>query len=150
MTKLWSGILNALWLTAIMMLIFCVLRRPFLEDKPTDKDYVRAIVGEASNQPEGTQVCVAHALRNRGNLKGVYGYSAKHVWSENDRTWKKAWVAWELSGQEKEDPIQGATSFGTAEDLFKTFGAKAAFVMGSSIQCGDFYFYKPNKVEVLK
>lgn len=101
-----------------------------------DKDYVQAIVGEASDQTEDTMICVAHALRNRGTINGVYGYHAEHVWTENDWTWHKAWVAWELSGKEKEDPTHGAKHFGTITDLENMEDTPDILN-----QCGDFYFY---------
>jgi hypothetical protein len=123
-------------IVVLLIVVFIFSVKGFCEkytpSKPLPKDYVRAIVGEAANQSEDTMVCIAHALRNRGNLKGVYGYTAKHVWTESDATWGKAWEAWTISGQEP-DTLHGAKNFGSLADLGDNFKAKAL--------CGDFYFY---------
>jgi hypothetical protein len=112
---------------------------------PQDKDYVQAIVGEAANQSEDTMVCIAHALRNRGTLKGVYGYKAAHIWSESDGTWRKAWIAWYLSGLEKNDPVHGAKNFGAYKEWARVNDVMLGFGMGQEsvikAKCGDFYFY---------
>lgn len=110
-----------------------VMTHPVLHDR----DYVRAIVGEASNQTEDTMICIAHALRNRGNIEGVYGYNAEHVWNESGATWHKAWIAWELAGNEA-DVTHGARNFGTASDLAKYDLTENLLIKR---KCGDFYFY---------
>lgn len=100
------------------------------------KDYVQAIVGEAADQDEDTMICVADALRNRGTLKGVNGYKAKHIWFEKDVTWQRAWLAWMISARQP-DKVHGAKNFGTANDLIK-MGVKSR---DTKAQCGDFLFY---------
>lgn len=99
----------------------------------TDKDYVNAIIGEASNQTEKTMICVAQALRNRGTLKGVYGINARHIRNESELTWNKAWIAWDLSSR-KPDTIRGYKNFGTWHDLLNKRPV-------NYVKCGDFLFY---------
>jgi hypothetical protein len=126
-----------LWIIGFCFLFF-IIKVVFPEPHhPTDKDYAQAIVGEASNQSVGTMICVAHALRNRGNLRGVNGYNAPHIKNESKLTWRKAEIAWELSGKEKEDPVHGASNFGTFDDL-EDVGVNTEDTIA---QCGDFYFY---------
>lgn len=120
------------------LLVVCLVLSHFIHFKHVkiaDKDYVQAIVGEAANQSEATMTCVAHALRNRGNLKGVYGYGAKHVQTESKATWRKAWVAWSISGHEY-DITHGSKNWGTLDDLEANDIEK-----GIKIQCEDLYFY---------
>lgn len=101
----------------------------------TDKDYIDAIVGEASNQSEDTMICVAHALRNRRNLEGVYGYHAKHNAKETKDTWYKAALAWSLSAFES-DTTQGSKNWGTIDDLEQMDQDVTV-----KVQCGDLLFY---------
>lgn len=118
-------------ITLILGILFCTgCGKPCF----TDHDYITAIVGEASNQSEGTMVCIAHALRNRGTLKGVYGFNAFHVFNEPKAVWRKATIAWDLSAHEP-DFLHGVKNFGTLRDLRKEGDVKIF------AQCGDFYFY---------
>jgi hypothetical protein len=120
----------------IILIVFCICGFYEVNHRDYNQEAIQAIVGEAANQSEDTMICIAHAIRNRGTLKGVYGLNAKHVWSEPDWVWRNAMVAWDLSGHEK-DVVNGAKNFGTRQDLdkqdFSTFTIKA--------HCGDFYFY---------
>ena len=45
-----------------------------------DAQAVRAIVGEAAGESFEGKLAIACAIRNRGNLHGVYGLNATHVW----------------------------------------------------------------------
>lgn len=125
---------------AVLLMIFVVILCAILNFSPKhsfqDKDYVQAIVGEASNQSEDTMICIAHALRNRGTLKGVNGYRALHIWREPKSVWKKAWEAWDISAHEK-DVVNGDMNFGTDQDLTDVGIDEDTDL----IQCGDFYFY---------
>lgn len=58
---------------------------------------VRAIIGEASGEGLEGMRCVASAIRNRGNLKGVYGLKARHVDKQPKWVWKLARKAWKES-----------------------------------------------------
>ena len=99
-----------------------------------DQQAIQAIVGEASNQSHNTMVCVAHGIRNRGNLKGVYGVNASHNDSEPEWVWLSARDAWNESLAEK-DTVNGAKNWGTFEDLNKLG------VTAYKANCGDLYFY---------
>ena len=99
-----------------------------------EDDAIDAIVGEASNQSYDTMVCVAHGIRNRGNLKGVYGVNASHNDSEPEWVWLSARDAWNESLAEK-DTVNGAKNWGTLDDLEKLG------VTAYKANCGDLYFY---------
>ena len=60
----------------------------------SDKQCIRAVIGEASNQGYEGMLAVAVGIRNRGTLKGVYGANAKHVDNEPMWVWKIAKRAW--------------------------------------------------------
>ena len=62
-----------------------------------EKQAIRAIVGEASNQGYEGMLAVACGIRNRGTLKGVYGLKAKHTDKEPKWVFKKAKKAWRES-----------------------------------------------------
>ena len=66
-------------------------------DEIKDKDAIRAIIGEASDQGYTGMLYVAVGIRNRGTLKGVYGLKAKHVDKEPDWVWDLAKKAWKES-----------------------------------------------------
>lgn len=98
-----------------------------------DAQAVRAIVGEASNQGYKCMTYVAHAIRNRGTLKGVHGVYARHNDNESAYTWEMAQTAWDESKIEK-DPTHGSNSFGTEDEVpVGTFYVDI---------CRDLYFYK--------
>ena len=60
----------------------------------SDKQCIRAVIGEASNQGYEGMLAVACGIRNRGTLKGVYGANAKHIDNEPMWVWKIAKRAW--------------------------------------------------------
>ena len=62
-----------------------------------EKQAIRAIIGEASNQGYEGMLAVACGIRNRGTLKGVYGLKAKHTDKEPKWVFKKAKKAWRES-----------------------------------------------------
>ena len=101
-----------------------------------DKDAIDAIVGEAANQDGYTKICIAQAIDNRGNLKGVFGYHAPHNKFESADTFAEAATSW-YNRKKYPDQVNGATNFGTKMDLAITgidYGEIKA-------KCGDFYFY---------
>jgi hypothetical protein len=106
-----------------------------------DDDAIDAIVGEASNQSYDTMVCVAQAIRHRGNLRGVYGFHAKHNKGESADTWEMAESAWEDSVTMK-DRVHGAKNWGDAHDMIKIHrmvnGVDLPIIKAA---CGDLYFY---------
>lgn len=123
-----------IWLT-IFLAVFMTLNY-FFCPKIKTQDAVDAIVGEAADQDFETMVCIAQAIRNRGTLKGVYGFHAKHNKAENSETWEAARDAWALSGFVP-DKIHRAKNFGTFEDLDKLVIDHEQIKKVS----GRFYFY---------
>lgn len=73
----------------------------------SERDAVRAIVGEAANQGADGMAAVASAIRNRGSLKGVYGLHAKHVDRQPAWVFAQARKAWAESA--KKDYANGAS-----------------------------------------
>lgn len=68
---------------------------------------VRAIIGEAASEGYEGMLAVAEGIRNRGTLKGVYGFNADFVDKEPDWVWEQASKAWDAS--KSSDTIKGAT-----------------------------------------
>jgi hypothetical protein len=60
-----------------------------------DADGIRALMGEARGESYVCQVATAEAIRNRGTLKGVYGFKAQ--FNEPAWVWKRAEKAWKES-----------------------------------------------------
>lgn len=89
-----------------------------------DAQAVRAIVGECSGEGANgrekfeAMEYVAHAIRNRRTLKGVYGLYATHADHEPAWVWRMAKQAWEQS-LNAPDPTFGADSWGNAKDINK-------------------------------
>ena len=81
----------------------------------TDEQAIRAVVGEASAEGYYGMKLVASAIRNRGHLRGVYGFSAQHIKHENKDTWKLARHAWYSSANE--NIARGADCWYSQEDL---------------------------------
>ena len=80
-----------------------------------EKQAIRAIIGEASNQGYEGMLAVACGIRNRGSLKGVYGLRAKHV--QNEPEWvfkeaKRAWVESEVARVHKGTHWENVRAFG--------------------------------------
>lgn len=124
--------------TMFGIILFCCLVGGFVHydsEHAYGCQAIRAIVGEAANQDDYTMDCIAHAIRNRGTLKGVYGINAKHVDSEPPEVWKRAAEAWDISDGTY-DLVHGAKNFGTAADFPLT-----ADWPKFTKHCGDFYFY---------
>lgn len=86
-----------------------------------DRDVIRAIVGECSGEGDtigakyAAMKYVAHAIRNRGSLRGMYGLTAKHVDTESQDIWLLAELAW-ISSANETDPTNGADSWGNKKD----------------------------------
>lgn len=122
-----------LWVPFVLVFLI-VVRIEWPKIDPNEA--IPAIVGEASNQSQATMICVAHALRNRGTLKGVNGARASHTWNEPEEVWEKARAAWDYS-EDSNDPTHGAKNFGTLSDLNKLHVGMTKVKR----RCGDFYFY---------
>lgn len=65
----------------------------------TDEEAIKAVIGEAENQGYNGMLAVAGAIRNRGSLKGCYGFQAPRVLHHkySEITYYTAQKAWEKS-----------------------------------------------------
>lgn len=100
---------------------------------------VHAILGEAGPS-YAERRAIAFALRNRGHLGGVYGYSKAPSavdWQNGSRAWHEA-----LSGNL--DPVRGATHWLSDWDLkhAKPRLTKFRFKMTETAYIGTTHFYK--------
>ena len=75
----------------------------------SERDAVRAIVGEAAGEGVNGMRAVASVLRTRGSLKGFYGYHGKHVDKQPAWVFEQARRAWRESATK--DYANGATHF---------------------------------------
>ncbi len=109
----------------------------------TDENCIRAIVGEyAKNDYYGMKL-MAHAIRNRKTLKGVYGYYAKHIEKEPKDIWVTASCAW-FDSLNEFDPLQGAKEWRSTMDILKGHTPRNMFIVKGY---DDTFYYKPNKQE---
>lgn len=77
----------------------------------TEANCIRALMGEASGQSFAEVQAHAFALRNRGTLRGVYGFTAKHVDREPAHVWAKIRKAWLTTYTGAVDPVGGRTEW---------------------------------------
>jgi hypothetical protein len=75
---------------------------------------VNAVVGEAAGESYKCKIAICAVIRTRGNLKGVYGGTAKHIKSEPDWVFVQTWNAWYES--DKHDPTGGCKYWGGPMD----------------------------------
>lgn len=68
---------------------------------------IKAIIGESAKETYKGQLAVAHAIRNRGHLRGVHGLK-KWKSRSTPAAWQRASRAWAES-QFTKDPTRGAT-----------------------------------------
>lgn len=73
----------------------------------TEENIIRAILGEARGEGDVAMYAHACAIRNRKNLKGVFGATAKMEPISAD-LWQRAAKAWHTSEYEG-DSVHGAT-----------------------------------------
>lgn len=66
-----------LWIASLLITVL-MLSAASAEEIRKDK-FVDAIIGEAEGEPYRGKLAVACAIRNRGNLQGVYGVNAPRV-----------------------------------------------------------------------
>lgn len=124
----------------LMVVVLLVLTlRPNQIPVFTDDNCIRAIVGEVSNENYEGMKLMAHAIRNRKTLKGVYGFKAHHIKTENRDIWMRASLAWFESLTES-DPLQGANEWRSLVDL--KHGHNPHNMRIVKIHNGTFY-YKP-------
>ena len=91
------------------IIIMAILQAP--AQAYTEKQAIKAIIGEAENQGKEGMLAVACAIRNRGTLKGVYGLNAPRVRNHlyTARIYAQAAQAWADSAQT--DITHGATAW---------------------------------------
>lgn len=88
------------------------------ENVITDKKAIASIVGEYARDDIYGMKLFAHAIRNRGTLKGVYGRYAAHNRKEPKEVWVAASLAWFESAHEN-DMLDGASAWYSYADLMK-------------------------------
>lgn len=102
-----------------LIAILCVCGVSAYADEIDSNQVALCIIGEAEDQGYDGMYAVAHAIRNRGTLKGVYGCKASRVvmGKYDNSTYKLAKKAWKES-EHGEDPTKGATHWESID--FKT------------------------------
>ena len=146
--------INPLAIAAMtLFLMFAIWDICFAGNLPIkDVDAVRAILGEAENEPYIGMIAIGEVIRTRGNFKGIYGYNAvKHV---NGRYYRgkraisptiaiQALKAWKMSAST--NYALGSAGWGNASDL-KVFGRSAWFKKCYiTVKLGNHYFWKVKK-----
>lgn len=107
-------------LVALALIASCIHSKPAHANETVDNQKaIYAIIGEAENQGFMGMLAVAHAIRNRGTLHGVYGLSAPRVKHHlyTAKTYTAARQAWEQSAIDF-DLTHGATHW----ENIKVFG----------------------------
>lgn len=107
-----------------------------------DELAIKAIIGEAENQGYEGMLGVACAIRNRGNLKSVYGIKSKRVTKVSNRIIQMARTAWVNS--DKIDVTNGATGWGNDSDIRIFKKHKWWGKCGITTHIKDHWFYKCN------
>lgn len=108
------SVIGGIVLCALMLISSCKVAHA--AEIPQEKA-VKAIIGEAENQGFQGMLAIAHALRNRGTLRGVYGLNSPrvkhHLYSA--KTLAMAQKAWEQSAFDF-DLTHGSTGWGNSKD----------------------------------
>ena len=104
----------------------------------SDRDAVRAIIGEGANQSDAALAAIASAIHNRGTLRGVYGLTNPVGDTASDALWARARRAWTLA-KTGADAAAGCKFFGCPTDV--PWFHKHGFTAVKTI--GDITFYKP-------
>ncbi len=96
-------------------------------------------MGEAANQGKVGMLAVACAIRNRGNLNGVYGlnHNPKWMYDQPQYVWDRAHAAWLQSATN--DITFGATHWENVKAFGVPYWAKD---MQKTILIKDHQFYK--------
>lgn len=106
---LFSLVVLGLWVAS------CQLARRY---EITDQRAIAGIVGEYAVNDEYGMRIFAHAIRNRGTLKGVYGVYARHNLTEPGYIWELASLAW-FESKNEADISNGADSWYSYRDYLK-------------------------------
>ena len=119
-------------------LTFSTMASPARSAAISDRDAVRAIIGEGANQSDDALAGIASAIHNRGNLRGVFGLSNPIVDTASDALWARAKRAWNLA-KNGVDAAAGCKFFGCPTDV--AWFHKHGFTAVKTI--GQITFYKP-------
>ena len=108
----------------------------------SDYEAVLSIIGEAEGEGYRGMLAVAHAIRNRGTLRGVYGRNAKRVRAKlyTSVVYTLAKTAWRVSGI-MPDITGGATHWENINAFGKPWWAKKMLRVA---KIGSHTFYKEN------
>jgi len=109
-------------------------------DVPTEKA-VLAIIGEAENQGYSGMLAVAEAIRNKGNLRQVFGATSKRVLYRrySQATYNMALLAWQNS--KHTNTVGKADVWGNKSDIIK-FSRQKWFKKYKLVKrIKDHYFY---------
>lgn len=104
----------------------------------TDSNCIRTIVGEYARNDSFGMSLLAHCIRNRGTLKGFYGFNAPHSKKESTEIWNLATKTWHES-KTSTDFTKGATEFRSYDDV-RLAGSPGGFELTAYYQ--ELYFYK--------
>lgn len=137
------------WLVACLAVLVLILWQEAGRAAVSEADMVRAVIGEADNQGELGMELVAHALINRGTLKGVYGYKAIGT-AENGKltrkgtliapeTLKRARNAVSKAIHRQSDPTNGAKHWENVSAFGTPYWAEG---LKPSVCYKDHCFYK--------
>lgn len=129
---------------ALLAGMFLIFQGCALAQVPSSKA-VLSIVGEAEGEGAEGMLAVADAIRNRESLKGVYGlrsYRVRHHLYSN-YILHQAEVMWLLS--KHKDITNGATGWGSDEDLNKFCGESWWAHCVLTARVGNQWFYKEIK-----
>jgi hypothetical protein len=144
-TRLFSRLRDA-WLAMSLTLCFIVpCGLSYAQELPKNK-VIDCILGEAEGSGYRGMLAISHAIRNRGNLKGVYGCNSPRVKQHkySSKTFVDAVRAWEDS-RLGYDITEGATGWGNDKDL--TIFARSTWWKNCEItvSIGGNNFYSCNK-----
>lgn len=128
----------------LITVLFLTLGGNLYATEITDEKAIRAIIGEAENQGADGMRAVAHAIRNRGHLGGVYGSRSARYRLCSRATRRQAEDAWKRSGYER-DITNGAQYWGTEADIKKFKKERWFSRVEKTITLKDHSFFKEIK-----
>lgn len=125
---------------AIILLIHFLTGKAFSSEPINDNNAIMAIIGEAENQGYEGMYAVACAIRNRGTLKGVYGYKAPRVVKKlySKKIAEQAERAW-YESQYGQDVTLGSDHWENVTAFGKPYWADS---MEKTVKIGDHQFYR--------
>ena len=158
----WIGLVAAIMaLILIFTLSVFAQAKTISEDKAIAKeikeiDAIKSCLGEAEGEPYEGKLAIMGALRNRGSLRGVYGYKAisfknGHYYRGrrkiSSRIVEDAETAWIESSQV--DESNGATGWGNDNDINKFCSSSWWSKCIITAHIGNHWFYRQINKEKL-